>query len=295
MNDSADTPTNTHWHLLGAGNMGTLAASRLLRAGHRVTALHPTAAVIERTLRRPGQADENLTLPVDPDGPVQHLLLALKGPQTQTALANLLPRLAPDATLLCLQNGMGTLDDVPLPTTCRVLHAVTTDGAWRDGQVIHVVAENSTAVGGIERMPAALESLPSSWPGWQWQPDIAAAQWRKLAINAVINPLTALYDCRNGELLDGGVRQAHLGWLAEEVDRVLPHWLPDWPGGTTASAETVAQQTAGNTSSMRADWQAGRETEIDFINGYLVRQARNHGIALPEHEAVLEKLSWQQN
>jgi len=286
-----NTAASVHWHLLGAGNMGTLAASRLLHDGYPVQALHPQARHIDRTLSRNNQPVESLHLPVDPHGPVQYLLLALKGPQTRPALDALLPRLANDVLILCLQNGMGMLDDVALPGGARILHAITTDGAWRDGNTVHVVAENSTEVGGMNSLPEALEPLPACWPGWRWRADIAPAQWRKLAINAVINPLTALYDCRNGDLLDQGPRQAHLARLACEIDAALPHWLEHWPGNTTQLAETVAQQTAGNTSSMRADWLAGRETEIDFINGYLVRCASRHGIELPAHCGVLEKLS----
>jgi 2-dehydropantoate 2-reductase len=280
------------WHLLGAGSIGTLAASRLLAAGFDVRLIGRHGQSLQRRLHWPDGSQRVLILPEAGAEPVRHLLLAVKAGDTLLALQPLLSRLAAGAEILRLQNGMGSLDEVSLPESVRVLHLVTTDGAWRAGEDIHVVAENATLIGdggmgnAVKAPPHWLSALLPHWPGLQWCQDIERAQWQKLAVNAVINPLTALYRCRNGELLDGGEREQKMAVLAAEVDQLLSVRYPDWPMDTLARSRQIARQTAANTSSMLADVLAGRETELPFINGYLLRQAQRLGLSLPAHQSL---------
>lgn len=282
----------SRWHLLGLGAIGTLAASRLLAAGHNVSVMpHQPASVVSRTLLRPHQPPLTLSLPCAGDEPVARLLLTVKAADTATALMPWLSHLTPGCELVCLQNGMGTLEGIELPTDINVIYASTTDGAWRDGDRIQVVAENDTLMGNDQpRAPDWFASLVASWPGLHWQADMTRARWRKLAVNAVINPLTARYRCRNGELLDGGERQQHMALLAGEVDALCARLLPGWDCDTLARSQQVAAQTAANTSSMLADVLAGRGTEIDYINGFLLRRAVEAGLDLPTHRHILAEV-----
>lgn len=282
----------SRWHVLGLGNLGTLCAARLLEAGQTVVAIpHQPAAHLSRTLHRPDKPPLTLTLPCADNKPVDRLLVTLKAPDTPAALMPLLPRLGPGSCLISLQNGMGTLEGIPLPEDVQVLHATTTDGAWRDADQVHVVAENGTLMGdGSATPPAWFAGLQPYWPGLEWSRDIRQALWRKLAVNAVINPLTAIYQCRNGALLDGAERQRMMAALAAEVDLLGERLMPGWPGDTLARSVAVAQQTAGNTSSMLADVLAGRSTEVDYINGFLLRRAHELQVSLPNHLAVIRQL-----
>lgn len=286
-------PSNTLWHVLGAGSMGSLAAWSLQQAGYipvRLDQRH--SGTLRRQIRFPDGSHASCTLQADSNEPIQRLLLAVKGGDTREALAPLLPRLAGNLTLMRLQNGMGTLDNLVLPPATQIIHLVTTDGAWRDGDQIHVVARNSTLAGdGSAQATPEFNALIPHWPGLEWRADIEFCQWKKLAINALINPLTALYRCKNGELLDQGPRQAHLAKLARELDHALPHWLPEWPGQSQTMAEDVARQTASNTSSMLADVLAGRRTEIEFITGHLLRRASRAGLVLETHAQLMEKIT----
>lgn len=289
------------WHLLGAGSIGTLAAQRLLAAGYQVRSINRQQAELQRTLHWPDGRQHSFSLPAaTADEPIHRLLLAVKAGDTRTALEPLLPRLilprqGTHADILLLQNGMGALHEIALPASLNIFHLVTTDGAWRRDDQVHVVAENHTLMGVEEAIsesspPAWLEQLQPHWPGLQWCEDIELAQWRKLAINAVINPLTALYRCRNGELLDGAERQQHMAELATEVDQVLAARYPDWPMDTLARSCDIAQQTAANTSSMLADVLAERPTELRYINGYLLDQAKRLGLSLPAHQSLTLRL-----
>jgi 2-dehydropantoate 2-reductase len=279
------------WHLLGAGSLGTLAASRLCAAGISLKVIGRSGTTLQRTLLWPDGQVSHLMLEPAADEPIRHLLVAVKAGDTRSALLPLLTRLHPDVEILLLQNGMGALDTVPLPAGARVFHLVTTDGAFRQQDQVTVVAQNQTLLGdGSSSPPDWLASLQPHWPGLRWCQDIARVQWQKLAVNAVINPLTALYRCRNGELLDGGERQLYMAQLANEVDRLLAHLYPDWCPDTLERSIVIARQTAANTSSMLADVLAGRRTELAYINGYLLQQARHYHLSLPTHEQLVRRL-----
>lgn len=282
----------SRWHVLGLGNLGTLCAARLLEAGQTVVAVpRQPASHMSRTLHRPARPPLTLTLPCCADEPIDRLLVTVKAPATATALMPVLPRLGPGTTLICLQNGMGTLEGIPLPEGVQIIHATTTDGAWRDADQVHVVAENTTLMGdGSGTAPSWFDALQPYWPGLEWRRDIQQALWRKLAVNAVINPLTALYRCRNGALLDNAERQQMMAALAAEVDLLGKRLMAHWPEDTLSRSVEVARQTAGNTSSMLADVLAGRPTEIDYINGFLLRRAREVQLSLPGHLAVMHQL-----
>ena len=270
--------------------MGSLAAARLLAAGFSLQLISRDRQPASRQLHWPDGQTSTLHLAADNGQPIRHLVVAVKAGDTLTAIRPLLARLHPQADILRLQNGMGTLDGLALPATVRCFHLVSTDGAWRAGERIQVVAQNRTLIGDGGQPPVWLEALQRHWPGLIWSADIERAQWQKLAVNALINPLTALYRCRNGELLDGGEREQRMNVLAAEADQLLFRLYPDWPADTLARSTGIAQQTAANTSSMLADVLAGRPTEIQFINGYLLRRAGQLGMALPAHQALLTEL-----
>ena len=282
-----------HWHILGAGNLGTLAAFYLRQAGFSMClAGRPEAP---RRLTFPDGRSHDLLLPGDDGAPIRYLILATKAAQSLPALAPLRTRLGTGTTLIRLQNGLGSLDDLPPPHP-HIIDAVANSGAWREplpggGEHIHLAAENTTLLGdGRSQPPSWFAALADHWPQLRWRPDIRLQQWLKLSLNAVINPLTALHDCDNGALLADSRLQPRFDALAEEIDALARRLLPEWPGETAARARALAQATAGNTSSMRADVRAGRATEIHYINGYLLRQAEQIGMALPEHQRIVAEI-----
>lgn len=276
------------WYVLGSGSMGSLAAHYLQQAGFATLAANRGQQT--RTLTWPNGTTTQLCLPADDQATITHLLLATKGPSTQAALAPLLPRLAANGVLVRLQNGMGTLANTPLPAAWQHIEAITTNAAWRQQEHITVVAENHTVMGAEGPPPHWLTTLKRQWPGLSWQRDMAWQQWLKLTVNAVINPLTALYDCPNGALLTQPKAHAHMQQLAAECDAVARLVFPHWPMDTYARAATVAKATASNCSSMRADFLAQRQTEVAFITGFLLATAAHHQLPLPGHQTVYEQV-----
>jgi 2-dehydropantoate 2-reductase len=110
----------------------------------------------------------------------------------------------------------------------------------------------------------------------------------KLAQNAVVNPLTALFECRNGELQHTIPASRLMHMLLAEISlvyRSLPEATPIKfrgeyfsPHKLRSEVLELCQNTAENHSSMLQDIQAGRETEIDYINGWIVKRGEELGI-----------------
>jgi len=289
--DAADAVP--HWLVVGAGNIGTLAAWYLTRAGHGVTVLGPEPGTRSKTLIfADGRDPVSFSLTSGPavadDQPVTHLALACKTPFTHAVLDRL--ALAPDIVVLRLQNGIADLHE-RLPTNARLIETVTTNAVRGRDPVHEVVAENQTFMGdGSSHRPPWFDRLVAVWPGLEWTADLRMRQWQKLVANAAINPLTAIHDVSNGALVDDPAIHARLRDIVAEADRLLVLLDPRWPGNSLADVEAVARATAANTSSMRADVHAGSATEIDAINGWLINQAHALGLRLYANEATVAEL-----
>lgn len=127
--------------------------------------------------------------------------------------------------------------------------------------------------------------------------ELLLKQLEKLVINAVINPLTVIFNCRNGVLLEHASTRALMKALVLEDSTILQSIVSSSlasTGTTDADLERFAPQmlwsdtvyktalvVGQNISSMLQDVRAGSPTEIDYINGYLVAQAERRGIEHP--------------
>ena len=302
---------DTSWHVLGAGAIGGLWALRLAATGIPVTLIaHDNArrnANPTRTLSlQDGSHTVKHTFPqvsATSSREISRLLVATKAGVTAAALAPLLPRLPAGAIVLFLQNGMGVEDDLQATRTdLGVLNAITTDGVFRQDKDELVQAGHGETwlgcndIGDAENALAIAAALSSTgWPV-HFAADIRLRRWQKLAMNCAINPLTARYHCRNGELLEKPEALAVMRGVCTEVASVMR------AEGLSTDSEQLfwlacqtAEKTAANISSMRADVEAGRATEIDFLNGYLLRRAAAHGIAAPLNSALCTEVMAMRN
>lgn len=226
-------------------------------------------------------------------GPIQQLLVTTKTPATDDALLPLLPDLVPGATVVLLQNGMGTEDSIRARRPdLQLLVAVTTDGVFRPSRDTLVLAgHGDTLIGSLAPRQEALTQWAAATLGMRAAPDIQVRRWLKLAMNCAINPLTALRHCRNGELLNAPDALATMRAVCDEVAAVMRAEGLDADG---ANLYRLACETAGktgaNVSSMRADTEAGRETEIRQMNGFVVARARALGIPAPVNARLLSAI-----
>ncbi len=210
------------------------------------------------------------------------LLVTLKAWQVSDAVKALAGTFPATRPILLIHNGMGTVEEL-LTLRHPLLISTTTQAARRDGGTIIHVANGTTHIGpGNEAGKAwstLAEVLQFALPDIAWHDDIQSAVWKKLAVNCVINPLTALYNCPNGELVN---HHQEVADICHEVAMVMAreghHTSPE---GLLFYVDQVITSTAANISSMLQDIRVQRHTEIDYITGYLLQRARAYGIAVP--------------
>lgn len=105
--------------------------------------------------------------------------------------------------------------------------------------------------------------------------------WAKAIVNASINPITALTGLRNGQVLQYDETAALLRAVVEEaadIGRACGAFVQE---GIVDTVEAICEKTAENRSSMLQDIEAGRRTEIEYINGEIARRAEERGLQAP--------------
>ncbi|RFD31036.1 2-dehydropantoate 2-reductase [Pseudomonas sp. GL93] len=292
---------STPWHILGAGSLGTLWATRLARAGV------PVRLILRNEARLADyRAGQGLTLveqgveqtyPVvgetpDCPEPIHRLLVACKAYDAQSAIAQLQHRLAPDAELILLQNGLGSQDAVAAQVpSARCIYASSTEGAFRDGDWRVVFAGHGYTWLGEASHPTPplwLDDLQAAGIPHEWATDILTRLWRKLALNCAINPLTVLYHCRNGGL---NAHHCEVATLCAELAELLERCgQPAAAQDLHSEVQRVIQATAANYSSMYQDVANARRTEISYLLGYACQAAARHQLAVPHLQQVHTRL-----
>lgn len=289
---------NNQWHILGAGAIGNLWACNLKSMDLPVTLIlrHKEKLSLFRqsgSVSLGGKAFQvNAELP-NSNQPIQRLLITTKSTDTKAALNSIRHRIAENAKVIVLQNGMGSQEWVStqLPQA-EVAWASTTDGAWLKSAFNVVLAgQGITKIGNSSGSFDWLNKFENGFLKVEPDSDITSTLWRKLAINCAINPLTAIHQCQNGQLTRNPDLLNEMARLCHEIESVANaanHPLFDSP--LIEQACHVADITADNFSSMYQDVKYKRLTEIEFINGYLCSLAKDLGIPTPTNSLYLKKV-----
>ena len=287
------------WYVLGAGAIGGLWALRLHQAGFSVQLLRTGSSGSLRTLTLEEgsvrwQATLHLLKHPLPEPGIQRLLICTKAQDTIDALDDWRSSLAPKACIVLLQNGMGVREEV-LATGpgLRVFSAITTEGVFRRSRDELVLAgKGNTLIGSSDEALAPLcralaqELIQAGLP-ISFSADIKRQLWRKLVVNCAINPLTVLFSCQNGDILDKPRAVQLMREVCAEIAPLMrAEGLEAEPEALFHLAADVARATAANTSSMLADARAGRTTEIAYLNGFVVRRCQALGLPCASNQAL---------
>ncbi len=284
--------------LVGTGALATLFAARLSEAGHSVSmlgtwkeGLHALQKEGARIVDANGNEKNYSVYATDNPRDVKdskYALVLVKAWQTERAAKQLQEALADDGLAITLQNGIGNKETLQSTLGVgRVSLGITTTGAT-------LLAPGRVKVGGegvisLEQNHASrrLEAmLKSAKFNLQIVNDADSLVWGKLVINAAINPLTALLQVPNGELLNHPKARKMMGALAEETAEVAEAEHVHLPfENPVSAAEDVARKTAQNKSSMFQDVLRGAPTEIDAICGAIMKRGQKHGIKTPYNKA----------
>jgi 2-dehydropantoate 2-reductase len=212
------------------------------------------------------------------------VLLLVKSYQTMAAVSIVRELMVPGALALTLQNGLGNLELLQTEVgEARASAGVTSEGAniVRPGVVRHA-GRGITYLAG-DRMAETAALFREAGFETHVKESVAGLVWGKLAINAGINPLTALLRQPNGFLAENPAARELMQRAAREVATIAPAYIGDeFPyADAGAAALQVAMATSANMSSMLQDVLNGRPTEIDAITGAVVRLAMECGVPAP--------------
>ena len=285
-----------HFLVVGPGAMGCLFSARLKRAGYDVTLLD----YIEERARRindqgilvQGLSDEfrikvptvSGTFPTIPD----LVLICVKSYKTRDAAMAIKQGIGPQTVLVTLQNGLGNVEILQeIFGEERVLGGVTAEGATLlgPGKIRHaghgdtIVGPGRDPNGPAERLVSAFNRAGFNSNSADRVNDLI---WGKLIINVGINPLTAITRLKNGRLpdlpgtrmiMEEAVKEGVAVARAKGIDLPYPDPL--------ARVIEVCRATAENVASMLQDVLKQRQTEIDAINGAIVREGKAMNIPTP--------------
>jgi 2-dehydropantoate 2-reductase len=296
--------------VVGAGAMGSIFGARFHQAGHE-TVLVDVAQSLVDTINAEGVAvvrgdDETVTrvpATTEPEtvGPVDIVVFFTKCYHTSAAAESARPLVGPDTVIASLQNGWGNGDVLAAayPPGQVVVGVTYNSGLLQGpGRVLHP-AEQPTLVGsfsdggdGATRLAEALESggLATSVAS-PVRPEI----WKKLILNAATLPASALTGMTAGAL---GTSQDMLDLVSETtreavaVARALGYEIDfDERIGTILG---LVEKAGPTKASMLQDVEAVRRTEIDVINGAVVRAADEVGVAVPINRALMQLIKgWE--
>ncbi len=280
--------------VIGTGALSTLFAARLSESGHHVSMLgtwkdgiHALNQNGARVSELDGKERAFQVRATDDPGEVQdvkHAIVLVKSWQTKRVAEKLKGILAPDGMVLTLQNGLGNRETLARDLGAgRVALGVTTTGATLLGPgLVKVGGEGIISLEQNQALGPLEAALRSSNFNLQIVNDARSLMWGKLIINAAINPLTALLQVPNGELLSHSWTRKAMSALAREAAAVAQAEQISLPFSNPIEAvEEVARKTAKNLSSMFQDVRRGAPTEIDAICGAVTRRGEAHGIATP--------------
>ncbi len=281
--------------IIGTGALATLFAARLAASGVDVTMLGTwqagLAALAEDGARLDDATGSRVRVINDPSDckEAKYALVLVKTWQTERAAQQLEICLAENGLAVTLQNGLGNYEILEnILGQKRVGRGITTLGAT-------LLAPGHAHLGGygkvfLEKQPH-LSSLVRMMRIANFEIEtsnnVQALIWGKLVINAAINPLTALLRIKNGGLLENSHVHNVMGELASEAASVakacgivLPFPDPE------SAVEKVARQSADNMSSMLQDVLRGAPTEVDAINGMIVRLGEKNNVSVPVNRVI---------
>jgi 2-dehydropantoate 2-reductase len=203
-------------------------------------------------------------------------------------LASSVNRLQNVPTIIFLQNGMGHLQLLSQFNNRNIVLGVVEHGALKhDDRTVEHTGEGKISLavwkgemGGAQRF---IEQSSSHFP-FLFKKDWYEMLAMKLAINAVVNPLTALLRVKNGQLLEVNEYRIMMQLLFSELKDVLSlsNEQQAWE-----NIVHVCEKTANNRSSMLKDIEQGRQTEIDAILGYIIQRGKSMNIQTPLCEFLL--------
>ena len=275
-------------------------------AGHRVTLVDPAphmAVIADRGLRVTGIWGDHCFTGIDArtstdglkPGDFDVVFISVKSFNTPAALDAAAP-LVDENTLVCaFQNGLGNIEQVAerfgwaRTVGARVIYGVR---VTEPGMINVTVIASPTALGAmrpdgpVDRVREITAAMDAAGLPTVYSDRVEALLWAKVAYNSALNPLSALLDARYGSLPDIPEARRMMDTVIDElyaVGRARGVLLdpPDADAYRDLFYNRLIPPTAAHYASMHEDFACRRRTEIDALNGAIVRLGAECGVACP--------------
>ena len=282
--------------VMGAGAVGCYFGGMLARAGHDVTLIarpQHVQAIQTHGLRMETKTfDEQVHLQASSDpAAVQGadlILFCVKSTDTETAGTQIKPHLGRDTLVLCLQNGVDNADRLrtvlpPRQVAAAVVY-VGTEMAG-PGHVRHhgrgelVIEPSGTS-------PAVALALAAAGVPTEISDNVRGALWLKLVLNCAYNAVSAIAQLPYGKAVAGeGVKDVMRDVVAECLAVARAEGVTV-PGDVDAAIRKIVETMPGQFSSTAQDLARGKRSEIDYLNGLVVRRGEALGVATPANRVL---------
>jgi 2-dehydropantoate 2-reductase len=219
-------------------------------------------------------------------GQADLLIIATKSYDTKSAISLANPAITDETYILTLQNGIGNIEIISEVTgDDRVIAGTTSIGVTLlDTACIRYAGQGETIIGKLDgTTPVILRSIREIFNRAKLETkisrDIKSILWSKLIINCGINALSAVTRLKNGHLIEfEGTRRLLRQAVTEAIKVAKRKRIKLIYDDPLAKVESVCEATASNVSSMLQDILRKKRTEIDFINGVILRHGQELGI-----------------
>jgi 2-dehydropantoate 2-reductase len=281
--------------VMGAGAVGCYYGGMLARAGHDVVLIgrpQHVEAVERQGLRLETQTfDEHIRVSASTEGSAvqgaQLVLFCPKSTDTESAAAAIKAHLAPDTLVLSLQNGVENADRLrallPQPVVAAVVYVAA--GMAGPGHVRHygrgeLLIEPSRASDDVAR------ALMAAGVPTDISDNVRGELWMKLILNCAYNALSAITQVPYGRLVKGEGMTIVMRNLVDECVAVAKADGVTIPGDVDAAVRKIADTMPGQYASTAQDLARGKRSEIDHLNGYIVRRGEALGVATPANRLL---------
>lgn len=290
--------------IVGAGAMGCLFAARLALAGKSVAVVDVDPARLARIKAEGITLDDDsghhiaqldAALAADIHGPVDLLMLFTKGMHSASAIRSVAHLAATDCTVLTLQNGLGNVEAITeVFAPARVLWGVTDFPADLEGPTRvashgqgHIFVGNYPD-GADERATAVAALFEAASLNAVAEPDVKVAVWEKVAFNAALNALCTVSGLPVGGLDHPAGRSAANAVIAEIVNIAEAEGAMVDATRLAAKVDFALANHRTHKPSMLQDRLAGRATEIESINGAVLKAGMRNAITSPALQVLTD-------
>jgi 2-dehydropantoate 2-reductase len=282
--------------VMGAGAVGCYFGGMLARAGHAVTLIarpQHVEAITRHGLRMETLGfDEQVHLSASSNpGAVQGadlVLFCVKSTDTEAAGEQIRPHLAPDALVLCLQNGVDNADRLarvlPQHVVAAAVVYVATEMAG-PGHVKHH-GRGELVIAPSPASASAAQALIAAGVATEISSNVRGALWAKLILNCAYNAVSAIAQLPYGKVVAGDGVKDLMDDVVAECLAVAQAEGVQVAGDVYAAVAGLAASMPSQLSSTAQDLARGKPTEIDYLNGLIVQRGLALGISTPANRVL---------